>query len=389
MPDITEANLHIAYGQTEEAHATTAGAKNPVGSGTGNSHRLNLQNNLHPAPASAMSHPSTNNGPVRAANVNSGVTPTRQRVKADPALACNNPEVAPTKRPRAQDRNKKQTRPWPPEGLKDITLVDPGVFMSAVNNMLPTSVAPNLTATSSVNPQPASLQSPQIREPVKDVLSTNTTNANNAEIRKVPVEELLFPVQHALNPCGVSTHTDGAPSPASFSGFSNQGTLSPAPTNLMDTPIVDDMSKIAVMNGQDFVSIAQFQALETKFNLLEKAFGELRRVLGNLKIPKSPEASNSERVSSTRPIGTEEMYDHQEDAENVSSASVQPAKHIGLGISGTALSLAATPTSHSATKPTPLRPRTTNGSIFGDSRVLRPGCSNAASEYDFPGSSKG
>lgn len=129
---------------------------------------------------------------------------------------------------------------------------------------------------------------------------------NDGSIRKVPVEEFSFPLANALNLNEVSTHTDGAPSPAELSGFSTsvisqdvglmeEGSLdnglvglgirfdaSPSHSgSIMDSPILDDVNsdvlladnttataKVVTFNGGRFVAESEFlrlkQLLESK-----------------------------------------------------------------------------------------------------------------------------
>ncbi|KAK5044976.1 hypothetical protein LTR84_010348 [Exophiala bonariae] len=372
-------NAWKTYSQTEEAQATAIGAKQPVGTGKGNSHRATLQAEYHPVLAST----STNHGSKRAFNANLPVKSGRLLVNADPALACNNIEGANKKaKVQVQDRGKRQfqERPWPPAALQGTVLAAPGDFMSAVKNMLPSTIPVNQSPAAPVNAQPAIIQSPQAGERGKHVVLNNTIDANSPEIRKIPVEEFSFPVQDVLHPGEISTHTDGAPSPASFSGFSAQEAVSPVDNTLMDTPIMDNVSKITVMKHQEYASVTQLHALETQVDLLKARLEELHRAVALIKLndTKGATVSNGEpKPSFARQTPLPELHhghDYRgglltETVTKSSFANVHAAENVGLGITGTAVR--PSPESAMPSKTMPLQRKSTNvsGSIFGDSKI--------------------
>lgn len=418
---MTNAHSNIAYAETADAKATTVGAKKPVGTGTGNSHRPALQAGLQAERVTTTntynSYSSGNNPtrPIIDSKANPGRMNQQPRTHADPARAKAGPKA---------NKNRYQVRPWPPAALT--TLADPAEFMSSVANAtkqsqpiltqdepivttevqslaIVTAVSdqPSTTSVQSLAPattgnvQPSATPVPEVQ---KSISHTSPANPSHSEIRKVPVDELAFPLVPEIAPGGVSTHTDGAPSPATFSGFTDHGSVtsehlklprplrvakSPIPFNIMDTPILDDMSNLAVMNGQTFVSKAQFLALQAEVVVIKQELASLKQLLAP--VAKSPRVPGSGPVTnSSLPDDVPEMDDSRQDqpeghASSANAPPLSPAKNVGLGISGAVFQPTAKVTIKSPEiKHATLQSKSTNGPIFGDSKVLRPGCDHPA-----------
>jgi hypothetical protein len=445
------------YGRTDDAISTTIGAKEPVGKGNGNTHRARLQAELQSASVSLMDTYERDYSQSRRA---AGGCPLTNRFQP-PTHTATRSSAPPTPR-KATEKSKKdrgkatQSRPWPPPGLAgtplvtiqpspspavkpskpktapsvsapvDTLLADPKFFMSVANALTtpkpttpaqvkpPTSaqaksstpaeaksspstrVKPSPTAQGATKPSPpTSVFTAQ--ETIKQALSAS---ANHNEIRKIPVEEFSFPLSNALAPGEVSTHTDGAPSPATLSGFSDQasvtsnrirpsaspsGIRSPVPPNIMDSPILDDVSDIAVMKGQEWVLNSQFIALQAEFDAMKKELAEVKQSLAT--VADTPQTSVA--IPDTKaglPNPGPDLKDGRQIQSKGHSASTSiyarpssPAKSIGLGISNAPLDTALKPFAKSPELvPAALQPRSTNGSIFGDSKVFRNGSKHAA-----------
>ncbi|KEF52679.1 uncharacterized protein A1O9_11096 [Exophiala aquamarina CBS 119918] len=225
--------------------------------------------------------------------------------------------------------------------------------------------------------------------------------ADHNEIRKVPVEEFSFPLSNTLAPGEVATHTDGAPSPDTLSGFSDSGsatgscigirasskaTRSPVPPNIMDSPILDDVSGIAVMRGQEWVPKSQFKVLQAEFEAIKKELAELKLKQSLATVAATPRVSFSMPTAGEHIVAPvlELKHSRQVPSENVPlatsiyAASPSPTTQLGLGISITQLLAAPKPSVKSPDLVSAvLKPISTNGgSIFGDSRVIRPGATH-------------
>lgn len=234
-------------------------------------------------------------------------------------------------------------------------------------------------------------------KPQETVMHALTASASHNEIRKVPVEEFSFPLSNALAPGEVATHTDGAPSPATLSGFSDSGsvigncagtrassvaTKSPFPPNIMDSPILDDVSGIAVMKGQEWVPKSQFIALQAEFEATKKELAGLKLQQSLATVAATPRVSFSiPDAKANHPASASELkHGRQSRSENVSLTTsifaplASPAKQLGLGISIAQLQAAPKPSMKSPDHVSAvLKPISTNGgSIFGDSKVIRP-----------------
>jgi len=266
----------------------------------------------------------------------------------------------------------------------------------------PTQVEPPTAphATSNSTPSAAALKPQGI---ATDAVSTSPS-CN--EIRKVPVEEFSFPLNNALAPGDVATHTDGAPSPATLSGFSDSPSLSangigtraaptaaksPIPPNIMDSPILDDVSSIGVMRGQDWVPKSQFTALQAEVAALKKElveFAALKEELAEMKLKQSlATVATSPAVPFSLPDGkadllVPELEPKHSRAIRADSASLAMSKFapppslsrpLGLGIStvearaSVKQAIKSPDLDHGVLKPI----STNGGSIFGDSRVIQ------------------
>lgn len=426
--DISKAHSNIAYAETADAKATTVGAKKPVGTGTGNSHRPALQAGLQAEHVTTTntynSYKSGNNPPrpIIESNANPGRMNQQPRTHADPARGKAGPRASKTRY---------QARPWPPPALDPTILVGHDEFMSSVANATKqsqpiltqdepivttavqslaivtavsdqpsTTLVQSLAPATTGNVQPSTTPVPEVQ---KSVNHTSPANPNHSEIRKVPVDELAFPLVPEIAPGGVSTHTDGAPSPATFSGFTDQGSVtsdhlrlprplrvakSPDPFNIMDTPILDDMSNLAVMNGQTFVSKAQFLTLQAEVAVIKQELASLKQLLATVakspRVPGSGPVTNSRRPDDVHDVP--EMNENRQDQseEHASSANAPPllsAKNVGLGISGAVFQSTAKVTIKSpGIKSAALYSKSTNDSIIGDSKVLRPGSDHPGAE---------
>ncbi|ETI21927.1 hypothetical protein G647_05997 [Cladophialophora carrionii CBS 160.54] len=107
--------------------------------------------------------------------------------------------------------------PAPVRQPQAFILSDPSDFMSAVKG-------PSKKAEQSNNEAPAPKVSAGHDTPAPPPAAAAQENVHpnlsDPSIRRVPIEEFSFPAAAALAPGEVATHTDGAPSPMTLSGFS-------------------------------------------------------------------------------------------------------------------------------------------------------------------------
>ena len=99
-----------------------------------------------------------------------------------------------------------------------MNLVDPSDFMSAAKGM--SSQEPKTTNNHSEAAMTHGAQEPPTTSSVEAAQENTRPQVEDPAIRRVPVQEFSIPAIATLAPGEVSTHTDGAPSPGTFSGFS-------------------------------------------------------------------------------------------------------------------------------------------------------------------------
>lgn len=225
-------------------------------------------------------------------------------------------------------------RPRP--GIAGRPLADPSTFMSSVTQLISSAS----TAKEQVQ-APVDLPTSAVVEQAPPPLSSGPTESGIDTIRKVPVTEFSFSLSSALAPGNVSTHTDGAPSPAALSGFSPSAvSQAPAPQvadmdalvglgihgahldnpssvddqylkstspvdaasqsgSLMDSPVPEDVAadvlvankdeKVMVINGVRYVPESELLALQGSMDKLQDAADTGTQLIA---IPLVPTANN-------------------------------------------------------------------------------------------------